>query len=80
MQNDLIRPVLIALLLLGGMIALIASCSGPDTAKKKANTYAFDQCVEAMLRDGNGVVKTADICGKFKESVDQSEQAAANEE
>lgn len=33
---------------------------------EKRSTTDFDLCAEALLRDGNGIVKTADTCAKYR--------------
>lgn len=33
---------------------------------EKRSTTDFDLCAEALLRDGNGIIKTADACAKFR--------------
>lgn len=36
-----------------------------EKPKPKRDTYKFDLCSEASLRDGNGMLATADKCGKY---------------
>lgn len=53
-----------------GITLAVSSCTKPaamvpeSVAKKKRN-YAFDSCVEAMRREGNGLIATSDTCGKY---------------
>lgn len=50
-----------------------------DTPKVvKPNNYAFDSCIEAMRRDGNGLMRTADECGKLDEAIKRAESTATD--
>lgn len=73
MQNfDFLVKIIFAVffVVIVGLTVTVSSCNKPAsggaerTVKKKSN-YAFDSCVEAMRRDGNGLMATSDTCGKF---------------
>lgn len=37
----------------------------PARGEKSSADYAHDLCYEAMMRDGNGLIKTADTCSRM---------------
>lgn len=59
--------ILLVVGIAAALILPVARCTRDESATKKemkAADYAFDQCAEAMLRDGNGIVQKADTCAR----------------